>query len=160
MGEKKEKKEKKKGNPLKLIIIIVVAIAIVGGGAFAGYMFATKQSAKATTAVAATTTQQLEESTYQFDEFLVNLADAGGQRYLKITIYLGYDKNNKDLTTELDTKKPILRDAINNILRSKQASDFSTKGTENVKKQILQSVNKYLGKGQAMNVYFYDILIQ
>lgn len=158
MGEKKEKEGKKKGNPLKLIIIIIIAIAVVGGGAFAGYMFATKQSAKATSAL--TTTQQIEESTYQFDEFLVNLADASGQRYLKITIYLGYDKNNKDLATELDSKKPILRDAINTILRSKQAADFSAKGTDNVKKQILESVNKYLSKGQAINVYFYDILIQ
>jgi flagellar basal body-associated protein FliL len=162
-----EKKEKKRGK-LKIILIALLAIAAVGGGAFAGYYFFSKsnnsqaktnvlpvQSTANTTNVA---TAVVSERTYSTDDFLVNLADDDGKRYLKVKVYLGYE--NKKLDKELDTKKPIIRDAINSVLRAKKSTDFTAKGTEDMKKEILQRLNPLFANGQLDNIYFYDIIVQ
>jgi flagellar basal body-associated protein FliL len=95
------------------------------------------------------------------DEFLVNLTDDGGKKYFKVKLYLGYNtKNKKNMDKELEEKKPILRDAINSVLRSKKSVDITQKGVEDLKKEILARINPYLESGKAENVYFYDILVQ
>ncbi|OAA83230.1 flagellar basal body-associated FliL family protein [Clostridium ljungdahlii] len=88
----------------------------------------------------------------------MNLADEGGNRYLKVAVYLGF--NDKKLTSELTAKKPIVTDAVIQILRTKKAADISAKNMNNIKLEIIQKINPMLEKGQLNNVYFTDIIIQ
>jgi len=178
------KKEKKGGGKVKIIIIAVVATLVVGAGAYFGYtMFlkdktqTTKTAVKATQQVVVQQTQQqtgaagqqaaqntnylqqvVSTKTFGLDEFLVNLADEDGKRYLKVKVFLGYD--NKKLDTELEEKKPILRDAIIGVIRTKKAADITTKGVDSIKMEIIQRINPILEKGQLNNVYINDILLQ
>lgn len=163
-----EEKSEKKGGKFKMILIVLLIIIAVGGGAFAGYYFFSKlnnNQAKTNTLPVQTTanttnvaTSVVSARTYSVDEFLVNLADEDGKRYLKTMVYLGYE--NKKLDAELATKKPIIRDTINSVLRSKKSTDFTSKGTEDMKKEILQRINPLLINGQLDNIYFYDIIVQ
>lgn len=175
-------KEKKGGSKLKIIIIAVVAVAVLGAGGYFGYnqFFAEKEKTTKKVVQQQIPVQQTQQGqvqqgqqmvqngsylqqvvsakTFGLDEFLVNLADEDGKRYLKVKVFLGYD--NKKLDAELEEKKPILRDAVISVLRSKKSTDISAKGIENIKMEIIQRINATLDKGQLNNVYFNDILVQ
>ncbi|QAT39959.1 flagellar basal body-associated FliL family protein [Clostridium sp. JN-9] len=162
-----EKKEKKSGG-IKVILIVILIIIAVGGGAFAGYYFYSKSNSskpKANTLpvqpaanTANVATSVVSQRTYSADDFLVNLADEDGKKYLKVKVYLGYE--NKKMDKELDAKKPIIRDTINSVLRVKKSTDFTAKGTEDMKREILQKLNPIFTNGQLDNIYFYDIVVQ
>lgn len=182
-----ENAPKKKKNMLMIIIIAVLVVVIVIGGAFSAYMIFIKKPATgnsetasetatntaaaaghATTTAKTTTLNpkylyEVSPYTYEFkDEFLVNLSDEGGKRYLKVKIFLGYEtKDKKKMDAELEERKPILRDAINGVLRSKKSTDLSgEKGIDDVKNEILVRISSILTEGRPNNVYFSDMVIQ
>ena len=170
-------KEKKDGSKLKIIVITVAAVIVLGAGGYFGYnhFFASKENTTKKVVQQQIPVQQMQQGqqmaqnggylqqvvsakTFGLDEFLVNLADEDGKRYLKVKVFLGYD--NKKLDAELEEKKPILRDAVISVLRSKKSSDINAKGIESIKMEIIQRINGTLEKGQLNNVYFYDLLVQ
>lgn len=166
MGEKK--KESKKGGLNKIIIILLVLL-IVLVLAFSGYIFIfggginlhQGNSANNTSSVTITSA---DENTYSLTEAVVNLADTDSQRYVKVKVSFGYDAKNSSLKSELEdqnvNKEPILSDAVNGILRSKKASDFTGKGIQDIKQQILDAVNPVLKKGKISHVYFDELVVQ
>ncbi|KAJ49921.1 flagellar basal body-associated protein FliL [Clostridium tetanomorphum] len=166
--------ENKKGGKLKLIIIILLIVVIIGGGAFAAYMllFNNKKNQIPANSATSINNQQMNNAnlnnngfrpavsdlTFDMGEFLVNLSDEEEKRFLKTKVVLGYE--NKKLTAELEKKKPILIDAINTVLRSKKSKDFTQKGTDNVKLEILNKINQMFENGRCDNVYFTELLVQ
>lgn len=165
-----EKKKKTAG--VSKIVIILVVLLIVLIGSFVGYIFlfggASKlhQSSSNNTSnnTSAVTISSADENTYSLDEAIVNLSDTDSQRYVKVKVSLGYDAKNSGLKKELEdetvVKKPILTDAVNGILRSKKASDFTGKGINDIKQQILDAVNPALKKGRISHVYFDELIVQ
>ena len=146
----------KSGNVLKIVIIVLLVLVVVGGAAFGGMYLAGKKS----TSAATTKEKAVEiEATYSLDEFLVNLMDEDGRRYLKAKVFIGYEEN-KELTAELETKKPIIRDVVITTLRSKKTTDFSATGIDAIKNQLISSINPTLTKGKISHIYFNDILVQ
>ena len=171
--------EKKSGINFKIVLITLLFLAAIGAGAYFGYNKFLKGSSKSPNVVAqnnssSVQTQQTSSqgssssssylqqvvSKYTFDlgDFTVNLADEGGKNYLKISAYLGYD--DKKLNEELTDKKPMIRDAVIDILRTKKVSDINPKYMDNIKMQIIQKINPMLENGRLNNVYFDDILTQ
>ncbi len=158
MSEKTKKGNKEgKGNIFKIIIIVLLSLIIVGGAAFGGMYFAGKNGSS-TTAKSAKA-EEVPELTYSLDEFLVNLSDEDGRRYLKVKVFIGYE-DNKNLTVELDAKKPIIRDVVNTSLRAKKTTDFSATGVDTIKNELIASINPVLTKGKISHIYFNDILVQ
>jgi flagellar basal body-associated protein FliL len=144
----------KNGNALKIVIISLLILVIIGGATFGTMYFLNKKNANK-----ASTPKVVVEQTYPLGEFFVNLLDEGGKRYLKVNVYISYEVNKK-LTLELDENKPIIRDAVNTYIRSKRSTDFSVKGLDNIKKELISSINPNLTKGKITNIYFNDILVQ
>lgn len=134
-----------------LIFTLVIVVSIVG---FFGYFFLLK---KGDTSSATSSKKAVVETTFQLDEFVTNLADER-TTYIKLTIVLGYE--GKELDTELPTKVAAIRDTINTTLWSKTSIDFSGKGTETVKKELLESINTKLETGKISNIYLNEIIIQ
>ena len=168
--DKKDKKEKVKGGNKKVLIFIIIGVLILGGGGFAGYYFLiAKKAATATNGIAVvgqvqTGTQTAVQSavipklSVDFDQFITNLADESGKKYIQIKVSVGYD--NSKLTKEFDTKKPMIRDAIVSVLRTKKSTDLTSKGIDDMKLEMLNKINPLLENGRAINVYFSDIVIQ
>jgi len=156
----KEKKESKidKGSLFKTIIIVFIAVGIAGGSFFAGIMLDKLVLSKETNKVEKSK-DEVKEVMFTLDDFLVNLADKGGRRYLKAKICLGYEEDKK-LSAELEENKLKIRDAIINVLRTKKTGDLNENGTEKLKIEIKDTVNMLLNEGKITNVYFSDILIQ
>ncbi|WP_022850994.1 flagellar basal body-associated FliL family protein [Limisalsivibrio acetivorans] len=155
----------KKKSKLKLIIILLVVLIILGGGGFGAYMFLFKEkpaenpSAQQNEQVPTNEPQQIGEL-YPFDSFIVNLADPGGSRYLRVTLQVELGQS-KELKEEMDARKPQLRDAILTILSSKRFEEVnSSQGKMILKQQITRRLNSLLTKGQVLNVYLTEFVVQ
>ncbi len=93
------------------------------------------------------------------DTFIVNLADKGGQRYLRVTMDL--ELGNLELETEIANRLPQVRDSILMILPSKQFSDISSvEGKIALRDEIMESLNGFLTQGKITNIYFKEFVVQ
>jgi flagellar basal body-associated protein FliL len=139
----------KKGPPMMIIVAVVVVLAIVGTLLVAKKMFAK----------AGPPPKPVVGDHIVLDEFLVNLADGSGDRYLKTTIALGLDKSvGKEAFAE---DVPATRDAIVMVLTSKHLDEIrSTDGKDKLKKQLLDAVNKALPKPEVLEVDFQSFATQ
>jgi flagellar basal body-associated protein FliL len=155
MAETKVKNNKDKSNVLRIVIIVMLLLIIIGGTGFGTWYFVKSKNSTADTSEK----QEVKETMFSLDEFLVNLADEKGRRYLKAKIYIGHEEN-EELALELEEKKTILRDATISVLRTKKSEDLDAYGAEQLKTELLMRLNSHLTKGKARNIYFYDILVQ
>jgi len=139
--------EKGNSGSSKTILVIVTVItifALISGAVFVGY----------------TASKKPKEATLKLEEFLVNLNDEGKAKYLKVNMFLGSDGKNKDLQKELTAKVPQIRDCINNTLRTKKSTDFTTEGEARLKEEIIVKINETLSNGKVADVYFSSIIVQ
>lgn len=157
-------KEKKSGKGSKVVLIIVgivLAFVLISGAVFLGYYFATKNKPVSDSGNNAQEVKGIKtEATLPLDEFLVNLADEGKARYLQVVIHLAYDSENKDMADTLKAKVPAIKDAINNVLRTKKATDITPQGEAALKQEIMDRVNDILDVGKIYNVYFSKLIVQ
>ena len=156
-----EQEEKKKGKG-KLLIIIILAVVLLGGGAAAWFFFfagGEKPEAKDKAKEEKKVQEEVKPGvTVQMEPFIVNLADPGGKRYLKLTLVLEAD--NEQVKQKLETRLPKIRDSILLLLTSKTYKDVATvAGKLRLRNEILQIVNRALGGG-VHSVYFTDFVIQ
>ena len=160
---------KKKKSPLLLIIIILVLL--LGGGA-AAYFLILKKPAQTADDGAGMGGQPVQTApqaasaapgpTVDYPSFIVNLADPGGQRYLKITLSLELSESKKDeFLTEVTTKEPQVKDIIITVLSSKTYDEVSTtQGKTALKQEIMRRVNTVMTKGRVLNVFITEFMVQ
>ena len=146
----------KTSNIIKIVIIVLLLLVVVGGATFAGVYFIGQKNSNGTDKPAKVV--EITELSYALDEFLVNLLDEDG-RILKVNVFIGYEEN-EELTAELVTKKPIIRDVVNTSLRSKKSTDFGATGVDSLKNELIAIINPVLTKGKISHIYFNDIFIQ
>jgi flagellar protein FliL len=92
-------------------------------------------------------------------EFLVNLLDYGGRRFLKVTI--DFEVSNNNVVKEIQDKDTILRNYIINVLSNNSVNDIrSIEGKNDLRKTIIAKSNLILKTGQVLNVYFQEFIIQ
>ncbi len=150
-----QQKEKPKGkSKLLLIILPVVLLLMAGGGAFAYFKFfkggdekgeAKKHDSKAVV--------------QEIDTFMVNLMDTGGRRFLKVTMKVKCD--SAPLADEFKTRSFEMRDIILLILMAKEYEDVTQPEDKvNLKKEIVTALNRALKKGQVLDIYFTEFLVQ
>lgn len=151
------KAAKQSGNLFKVIIIILLGLILVGGAGFGGYYFASKDNPKPKTVY---TNKPITEAYFLAGEFLLNLADTNTRKIIKTKISVGYDSENAKLAGELEAKKDVLEDAIINVIRGKNSTDFQGIGDQTVKKELLTRINSVLQEGKATSVYYKDLIIQ
>ena len=84
----------KKGGGLKKLVVPVVALLVLGGGA--GWFFMGRGSS---TATAASEPDLESRGLLTFETLLVNLADNGGQRFLKATVQLVLELEGRSRST-------------------------------------------------------------
>lgn len=144
----------KKGLSLKWIIIIAMVLLIVAAGAAAGYYFFSKtQSKKEPEQKPAVIT------IWPMEAFVVNLADAGGERYLKLVIQL--EVSEPGAVAELEQIRPRLRDSILDLLTPKTYKELmDLAGKQRLREDIAGRVNNALSKGKVTRVYFTEFVIQ
>lgn len=143
----------KKGGKLKNVLIILVAFIFMGAGTFAGVYFYMQNKGDKTVSVSQAYVKVGEEMT-------VNLSDESPKRFLKATVSIGYDENDKDTAKEVEKKSVEIKDKTLFYLKSKKVEDFTAKNEENLKKGLVDEINKILVDGKILDVYFDNILTQ
>lgn len=181
-----EEGKKKSGNMLLIIIIAVLVLILIIGGvvgflmmsnhdaeAEAGHGEKTEVAAEAHGAEGEKAAEKTAEGEghggeeastevglmFPLETFTVNLLSESGRRYLKCEMNL--EMEGKELSPELEEKKPVFRDIIIRVLSSKSLEEISTvKGKEKLKEQIVNELNMRLKDGKVKNVYFTDFVVQ
>jgi len=96
---------------------------------------------------------------YTLDTFIVNLADKGGKRYLRVSIDL--ELQNPEMQIEIVKRLPQVRDSILMILPSKRFDDISSMdGKVALRGEILETLNGFLTQGQITKIYFKEFVVQ
>lgn len=92
-------------------------------------------------------------------EIIVNLAEAGGRRYLKVNAALEVD--SEKTAVEVGLRMAQIRDLIIVILRQKTVEKISEKeGIDKVRSEIIAGINRCLSEGRVSNLYFTDFVVQ
>ncbi|HBE80503.1 MAG TPA: hypothetical protein DDW65_22370 [Firmicutes bacterium] len=92
-------------------------------------------------------------------EIIVNIpSDDGVDRYLKINATMELD--NEKTKEEVTKRIPQIRDLMISILRTKTKEKIDEKeGKDEIRSEIINSINHYLVMGKVKNLYFEDFLI-
>ncbi len=103
------------------------------------------------------------ERVYQeMGEFLINPADTAtemGLRFIKSQISLGVSPAS--VYAQLEAQRPKLRDAVIRIITSKQVEQLDNpEDREFIKDEIRFTVNRMLHRGEVLQVYFSEFIIQ
>ena len=161
----------------KVLIIIMAVFVLMIGIMGTGFLIIWKQMNNAVAQVQLQNGQQdaVEQApkeedvsigpTYKLDTLIVNLADQGGKRYLRVTMDFELKPSEnvevKDVIDELDKRLPQIRDTILMILPSKQYADIATtQGKIALRDEIISKINPNLKKGQISTIYFTEFVVQ
>ena len=148
-----------------IIILSAVAfvfMALVGGGFF---MMWTKIASLAPPEEAAADNPEdavevpAVGDMFPLETFVVNLADAGGKRYLRATMQLELAPEEHPET--LEKRLPQIRDIVLTILPTKEFNDIRTvEGKSALRTEILDRLNEILNGKIIANLYFTEFVIQ
>jgi len=96
---------------------------------------------------------------FTMDTFIVNLADPGGKRYLRITIALEVER--EEVVEELKKRLPQVKHKILMILPEKKVEDLqSAEGKNATMNEIMSQLNALLPNGKIKHLYFTEFVIQ
>ncbi|MBW1706107.1 MAG: flagellar basal body-associated FliL family protein [Deltaproteobacteria bacterium] len=152
----------KKGLIILAISFLIVAVGVGAGlfvfwGKVSGTVPETMESAEE--AAEKRDVKVTIKSLLSLDTFVVNLADPGGRRYLRVTMTL--ELKDKDFDAEAKKNVPQMRDRILLILPAKKFKDIRTaSGKESLRKEIIAQLNPLLDKNEITNLYFQEFVIQ
>jgi len=153
--EEEQKEVQEKPRSKKILIIIPLLLVLLGGGGAGAYF----KFARAP-AVSTEEKKQVESTVYyEMDTLIVNLADPGGKRFLKATIKL--KMSSPSVMEECKSHNFQMRDLVLTLLSSKECEEvMSPEDKVVLKKQIMETLNRMLQKGQALDVYFTEFLVK
>jgi len=156
-------------NPLVAILLVFNMLAL-GAVAFMQYRFMEMEASKPDltkllqesnaasnpdVADELAPTEDLEkESLVDLETFTVNLAQGDGpRRYVRLQAVLKMSKDSDP--TEVQARKPQIRDTVISILNSKRPEDLLKRdGKIYLKEQVKSAINSYLIDGNVIDIFY------
>jgi flagellar FliL protein len=103
--------------------------------------------------------QPMVGTLFALETFIVNLADEGGKRYLRLTMNLELSEGT--IEEELKQRLPQMRDTILMVLPSKRFEEIRTMdGKIGLRNEIIAKLNGLFGRQSISNIYFTEFVIQ
>jgi len=98
-------------------------------------------------------------SIFPLEPFIVNIYDGQELRYLKVKVEI--EMASPEVKADLDARVAPIRDAILVLLSAKTLQDVQdVQGKNQLKEEILASINKIIPPGKIAKVYFTDFVVQ
>ena len=149
--------KKKKGGGMKWLFIGALAV-ILGGAGAAWWML----GGSTTEAAEAAEPELSTRGVFAFEPFLVNLADDGGQRFLKVTISLVVETPEEAKHIE---ETPVIvahiRSAIIEVLTQQKAPALVTPEGKTALKQAIQTrTSPLMPDKKVLDVLFSEFVVQ
>ena len=147
----------KKGKS-KLLLIIVAVIVLLGGGGAGAWWYMGKKAEAASAEEPAT-----PPGFITLDPFIVNLADPGGRRFLRISLRLLV--KSEEEAKALEEQELVLlkaRSAILELLATQKSEELQTpEGKTELKKQIAErAAAAFGGHTEVTEVLFAEFVVQ
>lgn len=144
---------------LKLVLFAVALLIVAAVSAsYLTFLFFSQGKSPAEGQAAAKEPAKFGQ-TFDLGEFTVNLAGDSGRRYVRTKIVV--EVNKPEVVNELQQRTPQLRDGVITVLSSKTMDDIATiEGRENLRREIIRSLEARVGSGRIRNVYFTDFVYQ
>lgn len=93
------------------------------------------------------------------ETFIVNLADEGGNRYLRVTMQL--ELENEKQMEAVQQRLPLIRNSILMTLPSKKYEDIDDfEGKIGLRDEVIGKLNSFLKPAAVSNIYFTEFVIQ
>jgi flagellar FliL protein len=171
MADKEAEKEKapepaKKKGGSKIILFTIVGVIILGGGGAGAFFMMRRGNATAEGAEAKPVEKKKVEANkggvVTFEPFVVNLADGGGSRFLRLTVRLVVDEEAE--AEKIQKSEVTIARARSEILEvlTEQTSDklVTAEGKSSLKKLILEHASKIVEPTKVSDVLFSDFVVQ
>jgi flagellar protein FliL len=139
-----------------LLIIFVLVPKLTAGD---GHDKSAKDAHAAATEESAADSKDAGKFVFVVKDLIINPAGTGGTRFLLTTV--GVEIANEDQLKTIEQKDVVVRDVLNTILASKpvEVLDDQTK-REGLRKEICDSLRKYIHPEKVSQVYFSKFIIQ
>ena len=152
----------KKKSKLLLFILLGIAVLLLAGGGFFAYTTFLAPKPQVEDPMAGVKPEQLTETVgemFSLEQFVVNLSDPQGKRYLRLTISLELESLEAvDRATKL---VPKLRDMVIVLLTSLTFEEVMTpEGKIQIRDELLERFNQILRPDRVRNIYFTDFVVQ
>ena len=156
--EGQQEGKKKRPSVLVIVGIVLVLLILIGVSAGAIWHFWQKSAAEEKKQQSVLQTAAIGP-VWPMESIIVNLADGGGERYLKVAMQL--EVASPEATKELDLVKPKIRDTVIDLLSSKTYADLADNaGKQRLRDEIILRANSVLTQGKVTKVYFTEFIIQ
>lgn len=142
-----------------VVIIVVVLVLALGAGAFAFFKGSHKGKAPAKK-------EPVKVVPWEIGEFLVNLADPGDPRYLKVHLVLEIADSHKKGggghgEHAANPEEAKAKDAIIRALSKRHMNDLLTdQGKDALKSEMKAALNEALEETEVVNIYFTSFAMQ
>jgi flagellar protein FliL len=157
---------KKKSKLIKVLLVAVLVIVAGGGGAGAYWFFSHRAAAPAegeeAKAAAAEHEAPSDPGLVEMEPFVVNLADPGGQRFVRVSMRLLTQNEEQALEIEEDAVATAkLRAAILELLSTQTADGLVTaEGKTALKKAIAERAGHAVHELKVTDVLFVEFIVQ
>jgi flagellar FliL protein len=156
MADTSPSPDPKKGRGLIATLVVVIVLLLCAGGGGAWWLLEARSGA------AAAEPDPETRGIVAFEPFLVNLTDAGGNRFLKVTVQLVVGTAAEAKHVE---ETPVIlmraRSSILELLAQQSASELVTpEGKQALKLGIKERVTPLLAHEQVIDVLFSEFVVQ
>ncbi|MBI3584848.1 MAG: flagellar basal body-associated FliL family protein [Nitrospinae bacterium] len=149
-----------------IVLVILILLAVLGvGGLIAWKKYIAPAIGMAPHEGGAVAKKEKEESgttlgpMLPLEPFIVNLAEPGGKRFIKVTMEI--ELGSKELDVEFKNKLPQFKDHIITVLSSKTMDEVITaEGKFKLKEDIMARINQNLKTGVVKNIFFTEFVVQ
>ncbi len=150
--------EPKKKSKMMLFIILGAVILLAGGGVFFAYTTLMAPSDSADEKPKEEELNVIGEMV-TFGEFVVNLSDPKGKRYLKCKISV--EVESVEAMERIQKIEPKLRDIVIMLLTSLAFEEVMTpEGKIRIRDELLERFNQATRPDRVKNLYFSDFVVQ
>lgn len=168
----------KRSGKFKIILIIIILLILLIGGAISFWWFQLREPGvpvRSGGGVTSVTTQENPADAVRnapatdiprpvvnnvaLPTVMVNLADAAGDRYLKVGMEV--EVTSPDAAQEIQAQTAKIRDAVIILLSSKTYAELSTTdGKMQLKNEVASRLNQILGTPRVVRIYFTEFVVQ
>ncbi len=160
-NDKKDKAEQQKKQPGFLQMVMAgLLVFLLGGGLVIGYFNVIGIPGEEKAEKKEEKKEEVPTATLELGTIIVNLANPGGNRYLKCDVVLEYPEN-ETITEELGEKEHEITDVVITTLRSKTVEQIQPLDkVAPLKNEIINAINTRLTKGKISRLFFTEFIIQ
>jgi flagellar FliL protein len=141
--------------------VLLIGIVLILGMGIGGAWFFLRQ--RAVHAEQRAESGSKVQAVLHLEEFIVNLGDTEGGRYLRVGMELGLDHPIGKEKTDKDqvSSNALIRDTILAVLCARKSYDLlSPDGKEKLKEDLVQRLQARIPELGAKEIYFTDFLVQ